>query len=60
MSNVFPLTESISRSPVDGLEDEKPWLFETLAYKPPREPGRGSGFLTYTARNPLKRLDSQK
>jgi hypothetical protein len=41
-------------------EDEKPWLFEMLAHNPPREPGRGSDFLTYTARNPLKRLDLQK
>jgi hypothetical protein len=54
------LTESLCRSPVEGLEDEKPWLFETLAYNPPREPGRGSDFSNFLARNPLKRLDSQK
>jgi hypothetical protein len=58
--NVFHLTESLSRSPADGREDEKPWLFETLAHNLPREPGRGSDFFTYIARNPLKRLDSQK
>jgi hypothetical protein len=56
----FRLTESLSRSPQDGREDEKPWLFETLAHNPLREPGRASDFLTYTARNSLKRLDSQK
>jgi hypothetical protein len=31
-----------------------------LAYNLPRESGRGSDFLTYIARNPLKRLDSKK
>ena len=35
-------------------------LFETLAHNLPREPGRGGDFLNYIARNPLKRLDSQK
>jgi hypothetical protein len=57
---VFPLAESLSRSPVDGREDEKLRLFETLAHNPLRELGRGSGFSTFIARNPLKRLDSQK
>ncbi|MGC2786296.1 MAG: hypothetical protein WA397_21190 [Roseiarcus sp.] len=57
---VFRLTESLSRSPVDGREDEKPWLFETLAYNLPRGPERRSGFLNSIARNPLKRLDSEK
>jgi hypothetical protein len=47
-------------SPVDGREDEELWLFETLAHNLLREPERGSDFLTYIARNPLKRLDSQK
>jgi hypothetical protein len=56
----FRLSESLPRSPVSGREDEKPWLFETLAYNPPREPGRGSDFLNDIARNPLKRLDSEK
>jgi hypothetical protein len=42
------------------VEDEKPWLFETLAYNPPREPGREGDFLAYIARKPLKRLDSEK
>jgi hypothetical protein len=32
------LTEFRFRSPVDGREDEKRWLFETLAHNPPREP----------------------
>jgi hypothetical protein len=50
------LAEFPSRSPGDG----KPWLFETLAYNLPREPGGGGDFLTYIVRNPLKRLDSQK
>jgi hypothetical protein len=31
-----------------------------LAHNRPREPGRGGDFLTYIARNPLKRLDPQK
>jgi hypothetical protein len=57
---VFSLSESLSRSPVDGREDEKLWLFETLAYNLPREPGRGKRFSDYVARNPLKRLDSKK
>jgi hypothetical protein len=56
----FPLAESLSRSPEDGWEEEKPWLFETLPHNLPREPARGSDFLTYIACNPLKRLDSQK
>jgi hypothetical protein len=41
---IFLLSESASRSPLDGRENEKPWLFETLAYNPPREPGRGKRF----------------
>jgi hypothetical protein len=56
----FGLTESISRSPKDGREDEKPRLFETFVHNLSREPGRGRDFLNYIARNPLKRLDSQK
>jgi hypothetical protein len=40
--------------------NKKPWLFETLVYNLPRELERGSDFLTYTASNPLKRLDSEK
>jgi hypothetical protein len=36
---IFPPAESLSRSPVDGREDEKPWLFELLAHNLPREPG---------------------
>ena len=54
MRYAFPLTESISRSPVDGWEDEKPRLFETLAHNPPREPGRSSNFFIFFTRNPLK------
>jgi len=60
MRYAFPLTESLSRSPVDGREDEKPRLFETLAHNPPREPGRRSNFFIFFTRNPLKRLDSEK
>jgi hypothetical protein len=56
----FLLAESLSRSPVDGREDEKPWLFETSACNPPREPEQGSDFLNDIARNPLKKLVSQK
>jgi len=54
------LSESISRSPLDGRENEKTWLFEMLAYNLPREPERRSDFHTYVAHNPLKRLDSEK
>jgi hypothetical protein len=54
------LAESPSRSPVDEGEDEKLWLFEPLVHNLPREPGRRSDFLIFLARNPLKRLDSQK
>jgi hypothetical protein len=60
MRYVFPLSESASRSPLDGRENEKSWLFDSLAYNLSREPGRGNDFLTYIARNPLKRLDPQK
>ena len=56
----FTLSEFISRSPLDGRENEKTWLFETLAHNPPGEPGRGSDFLNYIAHNPLKRLDFGK
>jgi hypothetical protein len=55
------LSESLSLlAEKDEREDEKPWLFETLAHNLPREQRRRSNFLTYIARNPLKRLDSQK
>jgi hypothetical protein len=57
---VFTLAESQSRSPKDGREDEKLWLFETLAHNLSREPERGGDFLNYMACNPLKRLDSKK
>jgi hypothetical protein len=49
---VFPLAESLSRSPTDGREDEKPWLFETSVNNLPRELERGGEFLTYIASNP--------
>jgi hypothetical protein len=52
--------ESPSRSPKDGREAEKPWLFETLAHNLSREQRLGGDFLNYVARNPLKRLDSQQ
>jgi hypothetical protein len=54
------LSESISRSPLDGRENEKPRLFETFAHNPLRELGRGGDSLNYIARNTLKRFDSQK
>jgi hypothetical protein len=57
---VFPLMESLSRSPKDGWEDGKLWLFEMLVHNLSREPERGGDFLTNIARNPLKRLDSKK
>jgi hypothetical protein len=41
---IFPLTESISRSPKGGREDEKLWLFEMLAYNLLREQARRKGF----------------
>jgi len=56
---MLPLAESHSHS-LAGERDKGSWLFETLAHNLPREPGRGSDFLNYVARNPLKRLDSQK
>jgi hypothetical protein len=56
----IPLAESLSRSPVDGREDGRPWLFETLAYNLPREPERGRDFFIFFTCNPLKRLDSEK
>ena len=59
LCHMFPLAESNSRS-LAGERDKDPWLFETLAYNLSREPRRGSDFLNYVARNPLKRLNSQK
>jgi hypothetical protein len=50
---VFPLADR-------RWEGEEPWLFEILTHNLPREPGRGSDFLAYIARNRLKRLDSEK
>jgi hypothetical protein len=40
------LAESYSRSPVDGREEEKLRLFETLANNLPREPGKEAIFVT--------------
>jgi hypothetical protein len=56
----FPLTESLSRWPADEREDEKLWLFETLAPQPAARAGEEEEFLIFSPRNPLKRLDSQK
>jgi hypothetical protein len=56
----FALSESCSRSPLDGRENEKRWLFETSDHNLLGEPGRGRDFITYIGRNPLKRLDSEK
>jgi hypothetical protein len=53
------LAESYSRS-LTGERDKDPWLFELLVHNLQREPGRESDFLTYTGRNLLKRLNSQK
>jgi hypothetical protein len=41
---VFSYSESPSRSPKDRREDEKPWLFETLAHNLLREPRGGATF----------------
>jgi hypothetical protein len=60
MCYIFLLAEPFSRSPVDGREGGEPWLFETLAHNPPREPGGRRIFLISSARNPLKSLDSEK
>jgi hypothetical protein len=57
---MFRVSESPFRSPEDGREDEKPWLFEPLVHNLARETERGGDFLTYIARNLLKRLDSEK
>jgi hypothetical protein len=57
---MFRVSESPFRSPEDGREDEKPWLFEPLVHNLARETERGGDFLTDIARNPLKRLDSEK
>jgi hypothetical protein len=51
--NLFPLAGR-------RAEDEKPRLFEILVPQPPREPGRMRSFLIFFARNPLKKLDSEK
>jgi hypothetical protein len=45
MRYMFPLTESLSRWPVDGREDEKLWLFETWAHNLLRERGAEEVFL---------------
>jgi hypothetical protein len=39
------LAESIFGSPKRWAEDEKPWLFETLAHNLPRELELGANFL---------------
>ena len=41
---MFLSTESRAGAPKDGREDEKLWLFETLAYNLPREPAFGVEF----------------
>jgi hypothetical protein len=41
---MFLLSESAFPSPLDGREDEKPWLFEPLAYNLTREPELGASF----------------
>jgi hypothetical protein len=61
LSYTFPLTESLSRSALDRLGEEKAWLFETqLTDNPQRESRRRTAFPYFTDRNPLKSLDSEK
>jgi hypothetical protein len=57
MCYAFRLSESL---PARRQTGGRPWLFETLACNPPREPEQGSDFHNYIARNPLQRLDSEK
>jgi hypothetical protein len=52
---VFPLTVSLSRSPKDGREHERLWLFEMLVYNLPRDPGRGSGFSNVRCPQPIEK-----
>jgi hypothetical protein len=60
MRYVFLLTESLPARPA-GPGEEKPRLFENLPdHNPPSEPRGGRGFPYFLARNPLKRLDSEK
>jgi hypothetical protein len=40
----FLLTESLSRAPKGGREDEEPRLFETLVSQPVARPGREGDF----------------
>jgi hypothetical protein len=56
----FRLTESISRSPVDGREDEKLRLFETLVHNLRREAGAEERFFIFFTCNSLKKFDSEK
>jgi hypothetical protein len=61
MIYVFILTESLPARRLLGPGEEKPWLFENLPdHNPPREPKGEEHFLIFIARNPLKRLDSEK
>jgi hypothetical protein len=57
---MFGVVKSLFSLAGRRAERPEPWLFETLAHNLLREPERRSDFLTYTARNSLKRLDSQK
>jgi hypothetical protein len=60
MRYAFPVAESLSRSPVDGREDEKLWLFETFAYNLPREPGRGKRFSDLHRPQPIEKARFEK
>jgi hypothetical protein len=60
MRYIFILSESLSRSPKGGREDEKLWLFETLADNPPREPGRGSDFSYLHRPQPIEKARFEK
>ena len=59
-ANVFSLSESVSRSPVEAREDEKPRLFETVAYNLPRESVRGSDFSDLHRPQPIEKARFEK
>jgi hypothetical protein len=58
---VLLLTESLPARRLPGRGEEKPLLFDNPPDHNPRASSRGGGdFLISLARNPLKRLDSEK
>jgi hypothetical protein len=61
MLYVFLLTESLSAWRLAAGGEERPRLFENLFdHNPTRELETEADFLIFIARNPLKRLDSEK